>query len=505
MVTPQSLNNPRRYYILSILALLLSLGVVSYIYNKLQEIQIPGWSENIQAFPNSTYYDKEIKTSFTKELNTPIIEKYNQLFKYFARGAYNYKSKSNALIYYPGAISSRGRTTNAIEGFARFFPLAASWLYSENPRNIQFKTSSYNLITLLKAGILAGTNRNHPEYWGDIQDKDQRVVEAADIALGLWLSKSFIWEEFTLSEKKQIYSWLEQAINKEIVDNNWNLFPIIIIKSLEALGFKNDQNSHHINSLYNSYKKKHYLGDGWFDDPPKGIDYYNAWSIHYTLFWIDQIDPNFDHNFIKTSLSDFLKFYKYLFSENGFPIMGRSVCYRMAAPSPIIAGAILLPNEISPGFALNTLDATWSFFIAKNALKNGKVTQGYFEDDLSLLDSYSGAGSCLWSLRSLVLAFYADKHISLFNSEKELLPVQISDFVVNNKTIGWNISGNKSNQKITLKIQKNFENPDYTILPYGLINSIKEKIFKRPFRPNNSNALYKNYIYTTDVEFLNKP
>lgn len=493
----------RKYSIIIFICLFVLIIVSTFFIKlKLNQLEIEGWSNKVKPFNNFKRYDQAIKNDFLKYKDTLILNKYQNLFTYFARGAFNYKSINNARISYPGAISSRGRSTNTIEGFARFFPLAAAWLNSGFAEKIEFDNGIYDLKKSLKTGLIEGTNKMSPEYWGDIKDKDQRIVEAADIALGLWLSRNYIWNELSIKEKEQINSWLEQAIQKEIVDNNWNLFPIIIAKSLENLGFKNDKDLAYINTLYKHYKEKHYLGEGWFDDPPKGIDYYNAWSIHYTLFWLDQIDPNFDPNFIRNSHSEFLTFYKYFFSDNGFPIMGRSICYRMAAPSPIITGAVLLPNEISPGLALKTLDATWSYFIKNNALEFGTVTQGYFEDDLSILDSYSGTGSCLWSLRSLIVAFYANNYIPLWNSKKEQLPIEKSDFFISNKTIGWSIEGDQKKEKIILKIEKNNNNNFYKLKPYGTTNKVKEFMLKRPFRPNNSKALYKNPYYSNEAEIL---
>jgi len=280
------------------------------------------------------------------------------------------------------------------------------------------------------------------------------------------------------------------------------LFPITIVKALEALGYPDENNINYINNLYKKYKSKHYLGEGWFDDPPKGIDYYNAWSIHYSLFWLDQIDPTFDRDFIRNSHSEFVKFYKYLFSENGFPIMGRSVCYRLAAPAPIVTSALIAPEEISTGTALRTLDLTWSHFIRNDALQKGKLTQGYYNDDLRLLDGYSGAGSCLWSLRSLIVAFYVDKYIHLFKTQEEILPIETSDFKIENKTIGWTIIGNNNNQKISLLIEKNIDNKSYKLKKHSFKNRLREFFLKNPYRPNNKDALYKNYIYTTENELI---
>ena len=490
--------------ILLIFCLAIFLALFFLYKHKVSIMAVDGWSNNVIAYENSNEIDSSIRDVFLDKNSFTTKERYEILFKYFAYGNIKYQSVNGAFVYYPGEISSRGRTVNGIEGFARFFPLAASWLFANNSEIVTINNESYNLTKILKKGVINGTNPENIEYWGDVPDKDQRIVEAADIALALWICKDTIWDKFTNTEKDRIVKWLNLSVNKKIVDNNWNLFPITIVKVLEALGYPNKANIDYINQLYTKYKSKHYLGEGWFDDPPKGIDYYNAWSIHYSLFWLDQIDPEFDRDFIRKSHSDFIKFYKHLFSENGFPIMGRSVCYRLAAPAPIVSSALIAPSEISVGTAIRTLDLTWRHFIQNNALQNGKVTQGYYKDDLRLLDGYSGAGSCLWSLRSLIVAFYVNKTLPLFEAEESLLPVEKSDFEITNKTIGWTIFGNKSNQKISLQIDKNLSNKSYNLLDYSYKNKIKETLFKRPFRPNNKDALYKNYIYTTDAELLIK-
>lgn len=489
-----------------ILALCLALFVVIFVIYKFKVsvMSVDGWSDNVIAYKNSSKIDVTIKDKFLDKKTFSTSERFEHLFKYFAYGNIKYQSPKGAFIYYPGEISTRGRTVNGIEGFARFFPLAASWIFSNNSEVVVLNNETYNLIDILKKGLLNGTNPSNSEYWGAVPDKDQRIVEAADIALALWICKDKLWSKFTPSEKDRIVEWLNLSVNKKIVDNNWNLFPITIVKALEALGYPDESNINYINQLYKNYKSKHYLGEGWFDDPPKGIDYYNAWSIHYSLFWLDQIDPSFDRDFIRQSHAEFIKFYKHLFSENGFPIMGRSVCYRLAAPAPIVSSALIVPDQISTGAALRTLDVTWSHFIKNNALKNGKITQGYYEDDLRLLDGYSGAGSCLWSLRSLVVAFYVDEYIPILEAEERPLPIEKSDFEITNKTIGWTIIGDKSNQKISLQIDKNIDHKSYKLLDYSNTDRIKEFLYNRPSRPNNKDALYKNYIYTTDAELFIK-
>lgn len=492
--------NKRRLIIL-ISSIMIIYGSL-YIKNKLSVMSVEGWSEKVFPYHNSDVNDSIVKQNFLDKNNNSTEERYNELFKYFAHGYVEYQSLQGAQVLYPGEISSRGRNINGLEGFARFFPLVSSWLFSDHSEMLYLNKEYYNLIEVLKKGVLNGTDPENEEYWGNVEDKDQRIVEAADIALSLWLSKDKIWITLTVDEKQKIVKWLEQSINKEIVDNNWNLFPITIVKVLEALGYSNQENIIYVNDLYDNYKNKHYLGQGWFDDPPKGIDYYNAWSIHYSLFWLDQIDPDFDSHFIRKAHLEFIQFYKFLFSENGFPIMGRSVCYRLAAPAPIISAALINPEEISPGFAIRALDLTWTHFIENNALQDGKLTQGYYENDLRILDVYSGTGSCLWSLRSLIVAFYVDEFIPLWIAKEELLPIEKSDFEITNDRIGWTIIGDKSNQRITLEIKNNITNKFHLLIEHSTTDKIKEYFIKRPYRPNNEKALYKNYKYSTDAEVL---
>lgn len=492
-------NNKKKILVVCIIALLALFVVYKY---KVSTIAADGWSDKVEPYDNYEKIDLSIKETFLDKENQITTNRYEQLFKYFAYGNVKYQSPEGAFIYYPGEISSRGRTINGIEGFARFFPLAAAWLSSNHSETLVLNDETYSITKTIKRGLLNGTNPKHSEYWGDVKDKNQRIVEAADIALALWISKDQIWSTLTTSEKDRIVKWLNLSVNKKIVDNNWNLFPITIVKALEAIGYSDENNINYINILYKKYKSKHYLGEGWFDDPPKGIDYYNAWSIHYSLFWLDQIDPTFDREFIRQSHSEFVKFYKHLFSENGFPIMGRSVCYRLAAPAPIVTSALIAPEEISAGTALRTLDLTWAHFVKNNALQKGKLTQGYYNDDLRLLDGYSGAGSCLWSLRSLIVAFYVDKYIPLFNAQEDKLPIETSDYKIANETIGWTVIGDQSNQKISLQIEKNINNKSYKLKDYSFNNRLREFLLKNPYRPNNKDALYKNYIYTTENELF---
>ena len=88
---------------------------------------------------------------------------------------------------------------------------------------------------MLKRGILAGVDPQSSGYWGDVRDKDQRVVEAADIARVLWLTRSQLWDTLSKHERDLIARWLLGAGTAATARNNWILFPVIVDLVLEKL------------------------------------------------------------------------------------------------------------------------------------------------------------------------------------------------------------------------------------------------------------------------------
>ncbi|CAM3346812.1 DUF2264 domain-containing protein [Zobellia roscoffensis] len=487
-----------------ILFLVILLLGVSVYYWRLQRVKVDNWENNISTFENAESYDKEVKTIFLDTLSYSPRERFKELFKYFFKGYQEYKSKNGALVYYPGEFSGGGQSINALEGFARFFPLGCSYILNTQNASIFIDDQLINVSEQLRNAVLIGTDPVSKEYWGQIGNRDQKMAEAADIALGLWISKDFIWNTFDEDEKRQIYRWLMEIRGKTHGDNNWNLFPVMVVKSLEALGMIEQEDVEFANKKFERYLKKDYIGNGWFKDGEAPPDYYNAWAIQYCLFWMNQMHPDFHSEFIIKTNADFSEFFKHFFGSKGFPMMGRSVCYRMAAPSPIIAGSLLNQEVVSSGEALRALDYTWSYFISNEAVSGGKVTQGFYSDDLSILNSYSGAGSCLWSLRSLITAFYVDAKINLLDAEPQKLPVEIGDFEVRNEKINWIIGGVQKTGVITLEILSNPLGPINELESYSDWDAFLETLWQYPHRPNNKKALYKNRFYTNENTLFKK-
>ncbi|NHW59093.1 DUF2264 domain-containing protein, partial [Escherichia coli] len=94
---------------------------------------------------------------------------------------------------------------------------------------------SFNLPLMIKQSFIHGTDPFHKGYWGKLEDYDQRICEASDLALTLWISREWVWDTLTPASQQQIMTWFEQVNHCEIVDNNWHFFPLTVQFVIKAL------------------------------------------------------------------------------------------------------------------------------------------------------------------------------------------------------------------------------------------------------------------------------
>ena len=69
------------------------------------------------------------------------------------------------------------------------------------------------------------------------------------------------------------------------------------------------------------------------------------------------------------ALADFAAKYKYFFGPNGIPAMGRSLCYRAAAPVPLLMAAQDGSSGVSVGEARRARYLTWGFLVRNGAYR----------------------------------------------------------------------------------------------------------------------------------------
>jgi hypothetical protein len=428
-----------------------------------------------------------------------IQEKYECLFEYFLGGYLRYASPGRERVLYPGMGSLSGAAVDGLQGFARTSPLLAAWVYSNRGAVISDHASGNKLdmVSILREGLLAGTNKTLPVYWGPISDRDQRIVETADIARVLWLTRTQIWAKLSLSEQRQVAAWLLQVNSVTTPDNNWLLFPVVVNFALDALGYADNTLS--IAYAYKKFYefKENYLENGWFFDKPSGVDYYNAWGITYDIFWIHLLRPNFDREFILDVLTQSASLTAHLVGPKGIPIMGRSIIYRTAVSVPVLAASFIDSSDRAQGLARRAMDAVWRYFVARGCLRNGTLTQGYFDTDPRLVERYMDPGSSHWGLRSLVLAYMHRPGSAFWTAAHEPLPVEMADYCLEFPKLGWVIVGRTADCSIRIRIPGN---QLAVIRPqaYSIVAQIGERLARTPLRPHNHSVKYECAEYRSD-------
>ncbi|MGO2509880.1 MAG: DUF2264 domain-containing protein [Vibrio hibernica] len=430
--------------------------------------------------------DKTLHSIFLNQEGT-LATRCDDLVRYVAEAFMHYSVWEYSHAYYPGRPGQQTVKTDAMEGVSRVLPTLASWLHSNpNKKLLGFDKNIIDVADIIKKAFLSGTNPSHKGYWGTLQNYDQRICEASDLALTLWLSRDHVWAILAKNEQQQIINWFKQVNDCQTVDNNWHLFLLtvqVVIKSLTGVDDVDIQRYRRI--------KEFYVGGGWFRDGAKGnFDYYNAWGFHYALYWLDQIDSDFDRDFIRQSLTDFTTIYRYLLTPSGFPFFGRSACYRLAASAPLLAAVDQNSPAIQVEEVKRAFDTALSYFISNGAMKFGAPTQGLFHDDERLVDNYSGPASSFWSLRALNIALFCGERCGLWGADDALLPIEIGDFDVDIPAINAKVIGIFQTQEVIF-IFKDEYTKDQTpltrqLIKQNMISKALEKLIGRSFRPKNN-------------------
>ena len=480
----------RRIIVAAVVVLLLGYAAV------LKHYSAQGWRHFVPASTHDGAPELAVRQLFESR-TTPDEQRYDALFRYFLAGAVSYVDASGSRIHYTGVASASGYRSTGLEGFARTGTLLAAWIASgRNPVLADAPSGAQvDLVAYLQRGLLAGTDPKSSGYWGRFRDGDQRIVETADIARIVWLTRAQIWQRLDPQQRARVATWLRQDEGLQTPDNVWLLCPVTVDVVLRSLGVAVPGSDPAANPNYQKFKRN-YLGNGWYSDPPDGADFYNTWGMSYELFWISYIDPQFDHDFIRSGLAQSADLTAHLIGTDGIPLMGRSICYRTAVPVPLLAENLLDEQALAPGLARHGLDLVWQHFIAHGALQDGALTQGYYRTDLRFLDYYSGPGSCHWGLRSLVLAFLHAPGSDFWDSEPQPLPVEQGDYRIAYDKLGWIVSGRRADGSVTIEIPANAGNAP-RVLPYEAWRGWLEQVFWRPFRPVNEDVEYHRPSYSS--------
>ena len=270
-----------------------------------------------------------------------------------------------------------------------------------------------------------GTDPDHPAYWGDIHDRDQKIVEMAALSCNLMMTPDVIWNRMTSEEQDHLASWLYQANSAIVPDNNWHFFVVLANLALKKL--KKPYSKERILQGIDRYES-FYLDHGWYGDgnrPQK--DYYISFGIHFYcllyVYFMEKEDPERCEKY-RSRAVEFLETFRYWFDDQGRALAyGRSMTYRFAQAAFLSACIVVLKDNCPRrGELKHLLRLHMEHWMAQPIFDNGGVlTVGYHYPNLLMSEGYNSPGSPYWAFKTFLPLILADD--DSFWSEKEVEPV----------------------------------------------------------------------------------
>lgn len=386
----------------------------------------------------------------------------------------------------PGPKRSYGLAADEFEGFARSFIMAGPWLALSNTGAFEYKGEVTDVGRFYRKGILAGTDPDHEEYWGEFGDYSPHLVQCASLTWALYLSRRHTWNHFSDTKKRQVADYLYQCTKAKYWNNNWLLFNVVTNAGLKKLGMpfsqrQIDENMKACESMY--------LGQGWYRDGELNrIDYYNAWAFHYyTLIWsiLDGHSKPRASEKYKERVNEFLKSFKYFFSKEGnTPCFGRSMTYRFGYLGPVALAQYLLCLDLDPGEVRTMTGTGINFFLSKEILTNiGHLSMGYVKPSSDILEDYVTGGSPYWAGKAFNILLIPENN-EFWAVKEEPLPIHQRDYSLPITECGFIIIGDSRSGHVQLINQKSMhELPNYT---KKYTNFVYSSIFNYECRKENN-------------------
>ncbi|KFY44786.1 hypothetical protein V494_01311 [Pseudogymnoascus sp. VKM F-4513 (FW-928)] len=367
----------------------------------------------------------------------------------FIKPLHQHISPSGAYVRLPtstGAHFDEGAAR--LEGYAR--PL---WVISTLLHSLKFDQSHAETIRLLAQpwinGICAGTNPDHPEYWGSIHNGDQRMVEAEVIACALLFAPNEFFHSLEKTARANIVLWLRSMNGKDMPLNNWRWFRVfsnlalVLVAGVPHADVKEEMEQDL--AVVDSF----YIGEGWSGDGPwqtreqeaeeeresakhrrrdrigcgRQADYYSgSFAIQFSQLLYSKfaitLDPERAATYQQRAREYGSSFWRY-FDENGAAIpFGRSLTYRFAcggffaalavAEVPDMPTPVSSPGEVK-GFLLRHL-RWWSQHSDDIFYPDGTMNIGYLYPNMYMAEDYNSPQSVYWSLKSMIVICLGKDH-----------------------------------------------------------------------------------------------
>lgn len=329
------------------------------------------------------------------DVEKALHDLFNPLLPFFSEGG--------ARVRLDGAGAHFDRAAADLEGFARplwgVTPLAAGG-------------GAFDHWALYRNGLANGTDPDHPEYWGQVNSTDQRMVELAAIGFTMRLLPHLVWEPLPQKAKDNLAAYLTHARQFDYADNNWKFFRVLVDLGLEECGVDFDR------SLTEKYLEEldgFYLGDGWYrDGNVRRIDHYIPFAMHFYGLIYAKLAKGDEKRVAayKERAALFAKDIRHWFDDEGGTLaFGRSLTYRFACGG--IWGALAFADlEALPWGEIKGQFLRHLRWWADKPIANrdGILSIGYGYPNLFMSEGYNSAGSPYWALKAFLPLALPEDH-----------------------------------------------------------------------------------------------
>ena len=338
-----------------------------------------------------------------------------------------YYSVDQSTLHVGSTAAHYGEKSARMEGWARVLWGLGPLFAGDNstlPAKMQSEIEEWQ--ELYRTGLVNGTDPQHPGYWGDIYDYDQKMVETAAIAVALALAPKVLWDPLEDTQKEKTAAWLGQINDHKIHPNNWRFFRILVNMTLKRLGYEANEEclKDDFGIVEHCYK-----GDGWYFDGNDGqLDYYIPFAMHfYSLIWSELIvkDCPGIASYCKTLQERSMQFsrdFVQWFSNDGTEVpFGRSLTYRFAH-SAFFSALALADVEALPWGAVRhmVLQNLRHWFQLPIFDNSGILTIGYEYPNLIMSEKYNAPGSPYWSFKTFLILALPLEHPFWKAQEQEI-------------------------------------------------------------------------------------
>lgn len=178
----------------------------------------------------------------------------------FLKPLLKYFSASGARIRLPvGSGAHFDETAAQLEGFARPLWAVGGLLMTGDP--------NWDLVQPWIDGLETGPDPDHPEYWGVIQDHDQRMVEAEMISFSLLAApRALLWDRLSAKAQENLVKWLQGINGRQIHKANWLWFRVLANLALIRVAGVEPTRLRSQMDVDLAELDTFYLGHGWSGD-----------------------------------------------------------------------------------------------------------------------------------------------------------------------------------------------------------------------------------------------